>query len=104
MEAVIRDGSRQFRVKVGDTLDVDYRPLEKGSTLEFSEVLYLGGDQGKPRVGKPTISGAKVRATVLGLHKGKKLIVATFRRRKGLHTRTGHRQKYTRVKIDAIDG
>jgi len=103
MEAVIRDGGKQYRVKVGDTLKVDYRPLEKGSTLEFPDVLFLGGE-GEPRVGAPTVSGAKVHATVLGPVKDKKLIIATFRRRKGLHTRVGHRQPHLRVKIERIEG
>jgi large subunit ribosomal protein L21 len=103
MEAVFKDGGRQYRVKVGDTLEVDYRPLEKGSTIEFGEVLYMGGE-GEPRVGKPVVKGAKVLGTVLGPTKGKKLIVATYRRRKGLHTRTGHRQPFIKVKIDKIEG
>ena len=103
MEAVIKDGSRQFRVKVGDTLEVDYRPLEKGAALEFPDVLYLGGE-GEPRVGAPTVQGAKVTATVLGPVKGEKLVSATYRRRKGLHTRTGHRQPYLKVKIEKIEG
>ncbi len=75
MEAVIRDGGRQYRVKVGDTLKVDYRPLEKGSSLEFPEVLFLGGE-GEPKVGSPTVAGAKVLATVLGPVKDKKVIIA----------------------------
>lgn len=103
MEAVIRDGGRQYRVKVGDTLKVDYRPLEKGATLEFQEVLYLGGE-GKPTVGSPTVAGARVRATVLGPVKDPKVIIATFRRRKGLHTRVGHRQPHLRVKIEEVVG
>jgi large subunit ribosomal protein L21 len=102
MEAVIRDGGKQYRVKVGDTLKVDYRPLEKGSSLEFPEVLFLGGE-GEPRVGSPTVAGAKVLATVLGPVKDKKVIIATFRRRKGLHTRVGHRQPHLRVKIERIE-
>jgi len=102
MEAVIRDGGRQYRVKVGDILKVDYRPLEKGSTLEFPEVLYLGGE-GEPRIGAPTVAGATVRATVLGPVKDRKVIIATFRRRKGLHTRVGHRQPHLKVRIEKIE-
>ncbi len=103
MEAVFRDGGRQYRVKVGDTLNVDYRDAEKGGTLEFPEVLYLGGE-GEPRVGAPTLQGAKVVATVLDSLKGKKVIAAKFLRRKGHHTRVGHRQTYLRVRIDKIEG
>ena len=105
MEAIINDKGRQHRVKVGETLEVDWRPLEKGSRIEFAEVLYLsGGEKGGARVGAPTVQGAKVQATVLGTVRDKKVISATFRRRKGLHTRTGHRQRHLRVKIESIDG
>ncbi len=105
MEAVFKDGGRQYRVKEGDTLDVDFRPIEKGATLEFPEVLYVGGEgPAQARVGRPTVTGAKVRAVVLGPVKGKKLIAATFRRRKGLHKRVGHRQSYIKVKIEKIEG
>jgi large subunit ribosomal protein L21 len=103
MEAVIKDGGRQYRVKVGELLDIDFREAEKGSALEFPEVLYVGGE-GEPKIGKPALAGAKVLATVIGPVKGKKLAVALFRRRKGLHTRTGHRQPYLRVKIESIQG
>ena len=102
MEAVIRDGGRQYRVKEGDTLKVDYRPLEKGSTIEFDQVLYLSGD-GEPRVGTPTVEGAKVQGTVLGMVRDKKLVVATYRRRKGLHKSSGHRQPHIQVKIEKIE-
>ncbi len=105
MEAVFKDGGRQYRVKEGDTLDVDFRPIEKGGTLEFSEVLYVGGEgQAAARIGRPTVGGARVRAIVLGPVKGKKLIAAKFRRRKGLHKRVGHRQPYIKVKIEKIEG
>jgi large subunit ribosomal protein L21 len=102
MEAVIRDGGRQYRVKVGDTLKVDYRPVEKGSSLEFPEVLFVGGE-GEPKIGTPTLAGAKVHATVLGPVKDKKLIIATFRRRKGLHTRVGHPQPHISVKNERLE-
>lgn len=103
MEAVFRDGGRQYRVKIGDTLDVDYRNSDAGSTLEFPEVLYLGGE-GESRVGTPTVDGARVLATVVGPVKGRKVIAAKFLRRKGHHTRIGHRQPHLRVRIDKIEG
>ena len=103
MEAVIRDGGHQYRVSEGMTLDIQFRDAEKGSSLEFADVLYVGGEGAETRIGSPTIDGARVHARVIGPVKGEKLIVAKFRRRKGSQTRTGHRQRYLRVEIEKID-
>ncbi len=105
MEAVIKDGGHQYRVSEGMTLDIEYREsAEPGSTLEFPEVLLVSSEGSEAKIGTPTVSGAKVTATVIGDVKGDKLIVAKFRRRKASRTRTGHRQKYTRIKVDSIAG
>ena len=103
MEAVIRDGGHQYTVSEGETLDVEFRDVEEGATLEFPEVLYLRGD-GDARVGAPTVDGAKVTAKVIGAVKVDKLIVAKFRRRKSSRTRVGHRQQFLRVQIEKIEG
>ena len=103
MEAVIRDGGHQYTVAEGEVLDVEFRELEEGATLEFPEVLYTRGD-GDARIGAPTVDGAKVIAKVVGPVKGDKLIVAKFRRRKGSRSRIGHRQPYLRVQIEKIEG
>ncbi|MBI4605424.1 MAG: 50S ribosomal protein L21 [Planctomycetes bacterium] len=102
MEAIIRHSGRQFRVKEGLTLEVDFREAEPGSPVEFGEVLYVGEPGGKGRVGTPTVEGAKVLGKVLGLTRGPKLIAAQFRRRKNSRRRIGHRQTYTRVLIETI--
>ena len=102
MEAVIRDGAHQYRVKEGLTLDVEYRAVDKGATLEFPEVLFVGGEGGQVKVGTPTVEGAKVVAKVIGPVKGDKVISTIFRRRKGLRHRRGHRQPYLRVQIEKI--
>lgn len=102
MEAIIRDGGRQYRVAAGATIDVDYRAAEPGSSLEFDEVLFVGGDGDAPQFGTPLLGGAKVIAKVLGTVKGPKLIVTNFRRRKDSRRRVGHRQAYTQVKIETI--
>ena len=101
MYAVIRDGSKQYRVEEGRELDVDLRPDKPGETLEFSEVLLVGGDGGTA-VGTPTVPNARVLAQVKGEHKGKKLEVVFMRRRKSSRRHTGHRQRYTRVAITKI--
>ena len=101
MYAVISDSGRQFTVKEGDVLTVDYRDAEKGSKLDFSRVLAVSGDAGLT-IGTPTVEGASVSAEVLGPEMGKKLVVQKLRRRKNSRRKTGHRQIYTRVRIDKI--
>ena len=102
MEAIIRTSGRQFRVREGTTIEVDYQELEPGSRIEFGEVLYLAEDGGAPSIGKPLVPGAKVIGKVLGESRGPKLIVAYLRRRKNSRKRVGHRQFFTRVAIEAI--
>lgn len=103
MFAVIEDGSRQYRVQKGDVLLVDYRDdVQDGQVIEFDKVLLANGG-GSSVVGQPVISGAKVTAEVVIAHfKGVKLEIQTFHRRNASKRHTGHRQKYTRVKITEI--
>lgn len=103
MFAVFEDGSRQFRVQTGDVLAVDYRnDVEDGQTITFDKVLIANGG-GASVVGRPVISGATVTAeVVMAEMKGLKLEIQTFHRRNASRRHTGHRQKYTRVKITGI--
>jgi large subunit ribosomal protein L21 len=102
MYAIIVDGGRQYKVQPGQHLDIDLRQdVGAGDTLEFANVLAIGGDEGL-KLGSPAISGAKVTATVIGTEKGDKVYIQKFRRRKNYQRRTGHRQKYTRVEIGEI--
>ena len=101
MYAIISDSGRQYTVREGDVLRVDYRDVEKGSAIDFDIVLAVSDDSGLT-VGTPTVEGAKVSAEVLGPEMGKKLIVQKFRRRKNSRRKTGHRQLYTRVRIEKI--
>lgn len=101
MYAVIRDGGRQYRVEEGMELDVDLKTSAAGDTIEFPEVLLVGG-AGETRIGTPVVPEAKVVAEVQGETKGKKVEVLYWRRRKASRTHTGHRQRYTRVTITKI--
>ena len=104
MYAIIRDGGRQYKVQPGQRVDIDLRDdLNAGDTVEFSNVLAIGGDEGL-KLGSPSITGAKVLATVLGTEKGEKIYIQKFSRRKNYQRRTGHRQQYTRVEISEIAG
>jgi len=101
MYAIIVDGGRQYKVREGDILTVDYRDVDKGGTIDFEQVLAVSGDAGL-KLGQPTLSGVKVSAQVLGPKLGDKLVIQKFRRRKNFRRKTGHRQIHTRVRIDKI--
>lgn len=101
MYAIIRDRGMQYRVEQGQVLNIDLIAAEPGSEIELSEVLLVGnGDEIK--VGAPLVSGAKVRAEVLGEAKGEKIVVFRYRNKKRFRRRTGHRQHYTKIKISEI--
>ncbi len=103
MYAVIRSGGKQARVTPGDTLRLEKLAGEVGDSVELSEVLMVG-EEGEPRVGTPLVDGAKVRGTILAQGRGDKIIVFKMKRRKGYRRKQGHRQSYTEVRIDAIEG
>ena len=103
MYAIIVDGGRQYRVKPGMEVDVDYRDVPQGENITFEKVLAVGGDEGL-KLGAPTVEGATVTASVLGPKQDKKIYVQKFRRRKHSKSRTGHRQLHTRVRIEKIAG
>ncbi|MAT15526.1 MAG: 50S ribosomal protein L21 [Planctomyces sp.] len=103
MFAIIEDGSRQFKVSKGSLIKVDYREdAEAGENITFGSVL-LANAGGSSSIGAPLIDGASVVAEVVDPEfKGEKLEVQKFRRRKNSRRHTGHRQKYTTVKIAEI--
>ena len=102
MEAIIRHGGKQYSVKEGMTIEVDYHEAQQGSPVEFSEVLYVGAEDGPKKIGSPLVQGAKVLGKVVGESRGPKLVACQFRRRKDSQRRIGHRQSYTMVKIESI--
>ena len=103
MYAIIADGGRQYRVEEGQELDIDYRAAATtGDQLEFGRVLAVSGEEGL-QLGQPVLDGATVRAEVLGVQQGQKVFVQKLRRRKTFRRRTGHRQLYTRVRINKIE-
>ena len=104
MFAIIEDGSRQYRVAPGEKLSVDYRrDAEPGTTLTFDRVL-LANAGGASTIGTPVVEGATVTAEVIVPEdKGPKLEIQKFRRRKNSRRHTGHRQKYTTVRIGEVN-
>ena len=101
MFAVLKTGGKQYRVAANDVLTVEKLAGEAGDTVEFNEVLMLGGDE--PRVGAPFVAGAVVTAEVLEQFRGAKVISFKKRRRKHSSQRKrGHRQYLTRVRITDV--
>ncbi len=101
MFAVMKTGGKQYRVAANQILTVEKLPAEAGETVEFSEILMLGGDA--LQVGAPFIAGATVTAEVLEQLRGEKVISFKKRRRKHSSQRKrGHRQYLTRVRITDI--
>jgi len=101
MFAVLKTGGKQYKVQPGDMLRVERIAASAGETVQFNDVLMLGGDT--PQVGAPLIKDAGVQAEVVDQIKGEKVIHFVKRRRKHSSKRTkGHRQKLTLVKITEI--
>jgi len=100
MYAVFEDGSRQYRVKEGDVVAVDFRDVDTGTRLEFPRVLlYQGGEQ--TLIGQPVVDGARVLGEVVD-HPTIKVYIQKFRRRKTMRRFRGHRQPYTAIRVRSI--
>jgi large subunit ribosomal protein L21 len=102
MYAIIQHDGKQIKVREGQELDLDYRDLHAGDAITFEQVVALSNGTDLT-LGKPTIGGAKVTGTVVGVVQGPKLVVQKLRRRKNSRRRTGHRQMHTRVQIEKIE-
>ncbi len=102
MYAVIEDRGRQYTVREGEILSLDVGGWSENEVVVFDRVLMLSTDDGV-QVGQPTVTGAQVKATVLGEIKGRKITVVKFKRRKNYRRKQGHRQRYARVRIDRIE-
>ena len=103
MYAIIRSGGKQLKVTEGQTVRVELLDADKGTTVDFDEVLAVG-EGADMKIGTPTVADAKVSATVVDHGRGPKITVFRFKRRKGYHKKQGHRQGYTEVRIDSIAG
>jgi large subunit ribosomal protein L21 len=99
--AIVEDGGKQYRATIGDSIEVDRYPLEVGEEIDLDHVLLIS-DGENVKVGTPFIQGAKIQATVVAQVKGPKVVVFRYKAKERIRSKTGHRQKYTRVRIDAI--
>jgi len=102
MYAVVEINGKQYRAEKGDVLKVDRFEAEKGAALSLDKVLMVSGDSVK--VGAPYVSGAAVKATVQDEVKGDKVIVFKYKPKKDYRRTQGHRQRYTLLKVEDIQG
>ena len=103
MYAVIRTGGKQYRVAQGEELKVERLNGNVGDTVTFDEVL-LASDGENTQIGQPTVENAKVVGRITRQGRDKKVLVVKYKRRKNYHRKKGHRQLFTQVKIEEING
>ncbi|MGN0291773.1 MAG: 50S ribosomal protein L21 [Lachnospiraceae bacterium] len=101
MYAIIATGGKQYKVSEGDIINVEKLGVEAGETVTFDQVLAVSDNEMK--VGSPLVDGASVTASVVENGRGKKVIVYKYKRKTGYHKKNGHRQAYTKVKIEKIN-
>jgi large subunit ribosomal protein L21 len=101
MFAVIKSGGRQYKVSVGQTLEVNRLPVEVGEQVHFNEVLLIS-DANNTLIGSPLVENATVLATATKQGRGEKLIVFRYKPKKRIRHRRGHRQELTILTIDDI--
>jgi large subunit ribosomal protein L21 len=101
MYAIIRSGGHQYRAEVGKVIDVEKLPYSVDDKVEIADVLLIG-DADNTVIGQPLVEGAKVMATVIEQFRGEKIMIFHYRQRNNLRKWNGHRQYYTRLRIDEI--
>ena len=101
MFAVIETGGKQYKVSEGDEIYVEKLGVEEGEKVTFDEVLAVSGDNGFT-AGDPTVKGASVTASVVRNGKAKKIYILRYKSKKNEKKKQGHRQPYTKVKIERI--
>ena len=103
MFAVVRTGGKQLRVAPGESVRVEKLDGAIGDTVELDEVLLVGGE-GDARIGMPLVQGVKVVGTITDQARGPKLTIFKMKRRKGYRRKAGHRQLYTEIRVDRVEG
>ena len=100
--AVIQTGGKQYLVREGQELKIEKLDLDVGASISF-DVLLMSDEEGTTtQVGTPTLSGAKVSATVLEQDRNKKVSVIKYKSKSRYRRNVGHRQPYTKIKIEKI--
>ncbi|MBQ7199177.1 MAG: 50S ribosomal protein L21 [Selenomonadaceae bacterium] len=103
MYAVIKTGGEQYKVAEGDEIIIEKLNVEEGATVTFDEVFAIV-DGEEVKIGQPKVDGAKVTASVVKNGKGPKIRIFKYKHKTNYRRRMGHRQPFTKVKIEKIEG
>jgi large subunit ribosomal protein L21 len=103
MYALVDILGKQYKVEQGSVLKVDHLAQEKGQTVEFPSVMMIS-DNGTTKVGSPYLAGVSVRAVVEDHGRARKLIFGKFKKKKNYRRRYGHRQQFSTIKVEGING
>lgn len=101
MYAIVEVGGQQFKVAKDDVILAPKIEGQQGETVALDRVMMIADENGI-KVGNPVISGAEVKASILGFTRGKKVVIFKKKRKEGYKVKKGHRQDYTRLKIEDI--
>ena len=102
MYAVVETGGKQYRVTPGGYVEVEKLPVEVGTQVTFDRVLLLSQDGAAAQVGTPLVAGASITATVVGQRRYRKVVIFHYQAKKRERKKRGHRQPFTRLRIDGI--
>lgn len=103
MYAIVKTGGKQYKIAEGEILRVEKMPGQVGEQVSFDQVLMVS-DGETTTVGQPKVENAVVSGTIVEQGRGKKILVFKYKRRKRYRRKQGHRQAFTAVKIDSIQG
>lgn len=101
MYAVVESGGKQYRVSVGQIIDVEKLPVPQGESVTLDKVLLLA-DRDEIKVGRPTVKGASISATVVGHGLKPRQVIFHYRPKNRYRVKRSHRQQYTRLRIEEI--
>ena len=102
MYAIFSTGGKQYRASVGDLIDVEKLEGGVGDEVTLTDTRFVLDESGEPRVGAPQVEGAAVVCKIVKQDRNPKVIVFTSKRRKRYQRKIGHRQHYTRLRVEAI--
>lgn len=101
MYAIIETGGKQYHVEEGKSIFIEKLNANEGDKVSFDRVLFVS-NEGDIKIGSPVVEGAKVQGTVEKHGRGKKVVIFKFKAKKNYRKKKGHRQPFTKVKIESI--